>query len=169
VRKREKCMMMYSQLMFLIVRQFDLLAGFYTTNNKIAYALHNIRFFLFTYVGLNPTIYLISSNDYTFGSQFKFGKYNLLIEIWSKLLKFWITYSAVSADFFAIFCFSLDQLYTFCIYIMFKRERNKDNNVLIVEISFALHAYTAWKYFKRIPYKNKNVYNTIHIVIKFFK
>jgi len=41
---------------------------------------------------------------------------------------------------------------------MSKRERNKDNNVLIVEISFALHAYTAWKYLKRIPYKNKNEY-----------
>lgn len=31
----------------------------------------------------------------------------------------------------------------YVLYILLKRERNKDNNVLIVEISYALHAYTA--------------------------
>lgn len=48
---------------------------------------------------------------------------------------------AVLVGFFLIlYLYRLD---IYVLYILLKRERNKDNNVLIVEISYALHAYTA--------------------------
>jgi len=75
--------------------------------------------------------------------------------IWSQFLYF-NCYAVLVGFFLILYHYRLG---IYVLYILLKKERNKDNNVLIVEISYALHAYTAWKYFKRIPYKNKNMYS----------